>query len=336
MQNKQENIDEVLLLRVIENKADDSEKALFTKWYNKSAENALLFDQLKKAWELSSFDEHSIEANWQQVVNKVRIGYNVPDFIELPEVQRARKTIGLKLLLRVAAAVVLVVGLFFLFKSIGFSSEQLIVSGNDQKNNEPYQMADGSLVYLNGNAEISFSKHFGTKNRNLTLKGEAFFEVHRNENLPFQITTNETTTRVLGTSFNVFSDEKGNVKVSVVKGLVEFSSQKENSTKLHAGEQGTYLPETAGIKKEVINDPNFQSWKTGILIFEETQLSEAFEILNRYYGKVFLFEGENQTKTNITTEFDNQSIEDVLEELNLLLNTKIKFKNDTIIFIPNN
>jgi ferric-dicitrate binding protein FerR (iron transport regulator) len=334
MQNKQENIDELLLIRIIEDKADDAEKLLFTTWYNQSAENAALFARLKKVWELSSFKLYSTEANWQQVVKKVRTGFNVPDYIELPEVQGAQKTIGLKLLLRTAAAAILVVGLFFLFKNIGFNSEQLIVSGKDLKKDEPYLMADSSLVYLNGNAEISFSKHFGTKDRDLTLKGEAFFEVSKNEKLPFQITSNATTTRVLGTSFNVFSDEKGIVKVSVVTGVVEFFAEKENSAKLQTGEQGTYLPETTVIKKEVINDPNFQSWRTGVLIFEETPLSEAFEILNRHYSKVFFLKGESETK--ITTVFDNQPVEDVLEELNLLLNTKNKFKNDTILFLSNN
>ena len=336
MKNEQENIDEILLLRIIENKADELEKVLFNKWYNESAKNAALFAQLKKIWESVSFDMHSTKTNWQQVVNKLRTGYNVPDYIKLPEVQQARKTIRLNSLLRVAAMVVLVVGVSYLFRNIVFNSEQLIVSGNDLQNNGPYQMADSSLVYLNGDSEISFSKHFGSKNRNLTLKGEAFFEVKRNENMPFQITTDSTTTRVLGTSFNVFSDATGKVKVSVVTGLVEFFTDNKNAVKLHPGEQAIYLPETVGIKKDVINDPNFQSWKTGILIFKETPLLETFEILNRHYAKVFLLQVKNKTKTNITTKFDNQPIEDVLEELNLLLNTKNQFRNDTIIFIPNN
>lgn len=334
MKNKHENIDEILLLRIIENKADDSELALFRKWQNESAENAALFVQLKKTYEISSFDKHSTQANWQQVLNKVRTGYNVPDFIELPELQVAQKTIGINLLLRVAAVVVLIIGLTFLFKNIVFNSEQLIVSGNDLKNNEPYLMADGSLVYLNGDAEISFSKHFGEKNRKLELKGEAFFEVKRNEKLPFQILSNKTTTRVLGTSFNVFSDVLGKVEVSVVTGIVEFYTDKRNSVELHAGEQGTYIPATNGIKKDVINDPNFQSWKTGVLIFKDTPLNDALEILSRHYSKVFLFNGIRNKKPDITTKFDNQSIEAVLEELNLLLNTKNEFKNDTIVFKP--
>ena len=335
MKSKQENIDEVLLLRIIENKADDSEVAFFKKWQNESAENAALFAQLKRTYEISSFDRHSTRENWQQVLNKVRTGYNVPDFIELPELQRTQKTIRINSLLRVAAVVALIIGLTFLFKNIVFNSEQLIVSGDDLKNNEPYLMADGSLVYLNDDAEISFSKHFGEKNRKLELKGEAFFEVQRNEKLPFQISSNNTTTRVLGTSFNVLSDITGEVKVSVVTGIVEFSTKKRNSVELHGGEQGTYIPATKSIKKDVINDPNFQSWKTGILIFRDTPLNDVFEILGRHYSRIFLFNEAGSKKPEITTKFDNQSIEAVLEELNLLLNTKNEFKNDTIIFKPN-
>ncbi|MDA3893589.1 MAG: FecR family protein [Salinivirgaceae bacterium] len=336
MKSKQKNIDETLLLRIIEYKADDSEVALFKEWHNESAENAALFAQLKKTYELSSFDKHSTQANWQQVVDKVKTGYSVPDFIELPEPQTARKIIRLNSLLRVAALVALVIGLTFLFKNVVFNSEQLIVSGNDLKNNEPYLLADGSMVYLNSDAEISFSKHFGAKNRKLELKGEAFFEVQRNEKLPFQITSNKTTTKVLGTSFNVFSDLSGNVKVSVVRGVVTFFTDKSNIVELHAGEQGIFDPFKKSLKKDIINDLNFQSWKTGIMKFNETPVNDVFDLLNKHYSKTLLFDDEKGKGLNITTTFDNQSIEAVLEELNLLLNTKNVKKNDTIIFKSNN
>ncbi|MCK5346671.1 MAG: FecR domain-containing protein, partial [Candidatus Heimdallarchaeota archaeon] len=196
--------------------------------------------------------------------------------------------------------------------------------------------ADGSLVYLNGNSEISISKKFGVKNRMVSLKGEAFFEVQRNKNIPFSISTYKTTTQVLGTSFNVYSDQSEQVRVSVVSGVVEFFIRnKKDLIRLEAGEQGIYNPGLAIVEKEKIYDKNVLAWKTGILYFDETPLLEVFRLLQEQYSRVLVFEEKQDNLPTLTTSFDNQSLEAVLEELNLLLNTKNVFRNDTIFFKPN-
>jgi len=334
MKNKQKNIEEVLLLKVIERRENDAEKALFEEWYESSEKNAEFFNQLKKAYQLSSFDSYSVAANWKQVVDKVGIGYTVPNFIELPKTKASGNKLVMRRLMRVAAIIIFVIGIGFLLKDIVFAPEQLIVSGSELKNNEPYPMVDGSLVYLHGNSEIRFLDDFGEKSRWVVLKGEAFFEIRKNEELPFVIETNHTTIKVLGTSFNVFSDTLGQVKVSVISGVVEFFADIRNSIKLSVGQQGTYLPKTGNIEKTVVRDQNFLSWKTGIFNFKETPIKEAFVTLGQFYNKVLLFEAPKGKMPAITTTFDNQPLKVVLEELNLLLNTKNEFKNETIIFKP--
>ena len=335
MKNKQENIEKTLLLRIIENRADENEKSRFSKWYNSSAENAALFTQMQKAYELSSLNRHSSRENWQQVVHKIRTGYKVPDYIELSGTPVSGRKINLNILLRVAAIIVLAIGMTFLFKTVVFKQEQLVIYGNNLKNNKPYQLSDGSLVYLHGNAAIEFPKKFGSKNREISLKGEAFFEVKRNQNMPFVISTNKTKTRVLGTSFNVFSEGSGKVKVSVVTGIVEFSIGKNQKVELRPGDEGSFNPVTNEIEKSTISDPNFQSWKTGIFVFRDTPLEKVFNLLGNYYAHPLVFDGEKGTMPTVTNTFDHQSLEAVLEELNLLLNTQNVVNNDTIVFKPN-
>jgi transmembrane sensor len=332
MRKKQENIDDVLLLRIIEQRADETEKELFSQWHNSSDENARLFALMKRAHELSSSDRHSTQANWKQVVNKVRAGYTVPDYIELVS-QVAERKVGISILWRVAAMVILFLGITFLLRNIVFDREQL-VSGKDMENSEPYQLVDGSVVYLRGDSEIRLPRGFGSRNRKITLKGEAFFDVVPNNELPFTISANNLTTRVVGTSFNVFSDPAGKVQVTVVTGIVEFFSGKSNVFEIRSGEQGTYDPDNEGIVKSEINDPNFQAWKTGVIIFRGTPLDEVLGLLGQIYGKTIVFGKEMTRMPTITTTFDNQPMEAVLEELNLLLNTKTESRNDTIIFKP--
>lgn len=335
MKKMQKEIEERLLLKVVEGRADESETNLFNQWMESSGENAELFARLKKTYQLSSFENHSAQANWDKVVHKVGTGYTVPDFIELPDTNRVSRRIRFSPLLRVAAAITLLIGISFLLHFTVFNSGQRTVSGKNLSNNEPYRMPDGSLVFLHGDSEIAFAKKFGSKSREVSLTGEAFFEIVKAEGKPFVVKVNNTTTRVLGTSFNVFSDQSGQVKVSVMSGLVEFfESGTMEVVQLVAGEQGRYNPEAKRVEKSAISDPNFQAWKTGVLIFRDTPLEEALLTIGKHYSRIFLLKGVSAKIGSITTTFDNQPFNAVLEELNLLLNTSNVIKNDTIIFNP--
>jgi len=338
MKNEQEHIDETLMLKIIENRADEMEKALFANWLENSELHATVFEQFKKAYQLNPIDSQSLARNWEAVVSKVKTGERVPAYIELPGMaQPFVVKRRLNTLMRVAALFLLLLGIGFLIKVVVFDSEQLTIYGNNRDSKVPYTLDDGSLVYLNKQAEITFSKKFGKRDRKLSLKGEAFFEVKRNEKNPFVISTYKTTTKVLGTKFNVYSDRSEQVMVSVESGLVEFRSDKSKEKVLLAdGEKGTYHPLGASITKESINDPNFLSWKSGILRFANTPLPEAFRLLQHQYAKVFVFEGNQTNIPTLTTTLDNVPLEAVLEELNLLLNTKNVTRNDTIFIHPNN
>ena len=67
-------------------------------------------------------------------------------------------------------------------------------------------LPDGTTVYLNTNSKIIFPKRFEKNKREITLKGEAFFEVTKDKNRPFIINVNEAQVEVLGTSFNILSN----------------------------------------------------------------------------------------------------------------------------------
>ena len=334
MKDKQNHIDETVLLKVLNNTADKTEMDLFNRWVNAAEENTRHFEQLKKVHDLSFVDGNSFQRNWNAVVTKYESGKNVPDYIEGQASKSKKQTISIRTLIRIAAVLVILFGITILLKNIVFDPKQLLVTSEDLNRNEPYKLADGSLVYLNGKSEIEFSNDFGSKNRMLTLRGEAFFEVQPNKEIPFIISANKTSVKVVGTSFNVFSDSSEQVQISVVEGVVEFStSKKENLVKLTAGEEGTYNSTSDRITKSNIENPNFLAWKTGVLNFDETPIKEAFQVLQKHYSRVFVFEDSGKMPQTLTTEFDNQPLEDVLEELNLLLNINYESRNDTIFFI---
>ncbi len=95
-------------------------------------------------------------------------------------------------------------------------------------------LPDGTQVWLNGNSEISYSNaEFGKENREIRLTGEAFFDVVKNEKIPFVIHAGPVNITVKGTAFNVkaYPKEKS-VETSLVRGLVEVSTAEAPERKI--------------------------------------------------------------------------------------------------------
>jgi ferric-dicitrate binding protein FerR (iron transport regulator) len=67
-------------------------------------------------------------------------------------------------------------------------------------------LPDGSTVWLNSNSTLLLPENFSSKHRKLFLKGEAFFEVHKDKDNSFRVFSGNSVTEVLGTSFNINSD----------------------------------------------------------------------------------------------------------------------------------
>lgn len=90
-------------------------------------------------------------------------------------------------------------------------------------------LPDGTQVWLNGNSQLTYgNKSFGTEEREVTLSGEAFFDVVKNEKLPFIIHTKDMTIRVLGTAFTVKAYPRDKtVETALIRGLVEITTRRD-------------------------------------------------------------------------------------------------------------
>jgi len=146
-------------------------------------------------------------------------------------------------------------------------------------------LQDNSKVYLNKNSTLEYPERFDNESeRRVTLKGEAFFEVARNEQLPFKITIDETEVEVLGTSFNVRSREAENkIEVFVNTGKVQFGNGAE-AVILTPNEVGIYDKATETIIKREKITKNDLAWHSKNLVFQETKFIEVEKILFKLFG----------------------------------------------------
>jgi ferric-dicitrate binding protein FerR (iron transport regulator) len=193
-------------------------------------------------------------------------------------------------------------------------------------------LPDGTSVSLNAGSVITYKRGFGSTHRVLNLKGEAWFEVKKNPELPFNISAGEANIRVTGTKFNVKAWRRlSNVRVTVTEGAVNFYNkiEPEKEIVLHAGETGIMNKSTRVMTTRATGNSNDISWKTGIIDFHDTPLSEVAEVLtNTYHRKIEL--DPAVISCPVTVRFENRELDAVLNVLRSTLNLEITTKGKHI------
>jgi ferric-dicitrate binding protein FerR (iron transport regulator) len=207
----------------------------------------------------------------------------------------------------VAAVAILTLGAFFLFNNQGSEIEMASFSNNKNTISE-LALPDGSIVYLHKGATLEYPKAFASDNRTIEANGHFYIEVTPNKEAPFIINSEDISIEVLGTAFDVNTNqEESDVIVSHGKVLVSSGNQ---SVVLEKGERADY--DVTGLLKSENNDINFLSWQTGILSFEATSLKQVFSDIERHYGCTINVTSEDIYSEKMTGTYQDYEIEDII------------------------
>ncbi|MFB9055667.1 FecR family protein [Mariniflexile ostreae] len=184
---------------------------------------------------------------------------------------------------------------------------------------------DGSKVFLNANSSISYASNF-TKKRNITLKGEAFFNVARNTKNPFTVTVNHIETKVLGTSFNIKSTPNNKTIVSVNTGKVVVYSKIDSKNKvfLTKNEQVTFFNH-APLKISRNPSDDLMAWTENRIVLNNETLESTTKILENWYNVSIEFMDEDLKHETISGKFNNETLKNVMTSIALLKNLKIEY-----------
>lgn len=151
-------------------------------------------------------------------------------------------------------------------------------------------LSDGSRVWLNAKTELLYPVSFVGKERRVYLKGEAYFEVARNENRPFIVETGPVEVKVLGTSFNInaYADEP-EIVTTLMTGKVELRDSARTARVLHPSEQALWNRDTKTLDVREVNASSYTQWREGKFVFRDDDLETIFRILARWYGMEYEF-----------------------------------------------
>ncbi|MEM1134756.1 MAG: FecR domain-containing protein, partial [Bacteroidota bacterium] len=192
-------------------------------------------------------------------------------------------------------------------------------------------LKDGTRVKLNSESSLSFPESFSDEFRQVSLVGEAFFEVAKDSTKPFVITTGDITTTVLGTAFNIkaYPDEK-EIKVAVAEGKVRVDASQAPPNTLIASEMVTFNKDQKEIKKSDFDEIVVFGWRENTLYFKDASFNEIKTTLERWYGIDFIVEEGLSIQEEFNGKFVNESLEAVLDALNYTSKFNYRIKGKTV------
>ena len=221
----------------------------------------------------------------------------------------------------------------------GMDSDRVKIRQNGVNNldasNLSFELEDGTKVTLNANSSLTFPAVFDTNQRNVTLKGEAFFEVAKDKKRPFRVITGDIVTTVLGTKFNVNTNllNKG-VQIALVEGKVAVNYAQKNRTSvvLNPNEVLTFDQENNSLSKNNVDVNEFTGWKDGALKFKNASFNDVSNKLFHYYG-IQLINKSNDTNWSYTGEFVNRDYLSIVKSICYAKKMKFnRFDNTIIIY----
>jgi ferric-dicitrate binding protein FerR (iron transport regulator) len=200
-----------------------------------------------------------------------------------------------------------------------FNTIETPVGGKYQLN-----LADGSKVWLNSSSSIRFPIFFSKDNREVELKGEAYFEVSKDAKRKFSVRSGIQTVEVLGTQFNInaYSDEKS-IKTTLFEGEIRVIDLKTNDSKLLKPGEQSNVDQSIQIRR--IDTQTEIAWKEGYFHFKKADIETVMRQLGRWYGVTARYEG-NLPKHHFSGAISNNLT--LLEVLEILEKSNIHFRLD--------
>lgn len=349
------------IARFLKGELSYSEEVNLKEWVNADLENEHYFEDIRHAW-LSNItletQNTNLDQKWALMSERMKKTIQEESVTEVTNT----KSFNIRRFSLVAASLVLAM-------VIGGAITRYFLTGINQHDDETCEMMtplgaksqvtlpDGTIVWLNAGSRLSYKKSFNTKDRIVSLQGEAFFHVKSNKQKPFIVKTNRMNVKALGTIFNVKAyPEDKIVMATLVEGSIQVDGKVTNSKPFlvtlkpketitlseQSVEIGKTVKETPAVqvtetvtekKKQIAagvsineseNTIKFTSWKDPKWQIEGENLDNLSVLLGRRFNVAIHKQSNNLNEYRFTGTLQNETLEQVLEILKLT--TPLKYK----------
>lgn len=320
-------LNEETLKKYLEGECSEADFIRITHWMKESEENARQLFRMEEIYQIGKRDPSAERKQTGQA--EVQLYKRLHK-----EASTWQKASQIPHWMRYAAVIVAVLltgtGVGYWLHQMPVSQELLMATATDDV--RTVILPDGTKVWLNHSATLTYPRQFTESERSVHLEGEAYFEVTKNPQKPFIVESEAMRVRVLGTTFNFKSSQSCRLaEASLIEGEIEVKGKNEEGMIVLAPGQKAELNKSTGrLQVKQVNARMDGVWHDGLIPFEKANIFAIAKTLERFYDiKIILSPTINSSKTYSGVLKRKESIESVLQSLNnsIPIDYKIMGKN---------
>ncbi len=358
-----------IITRILSGESTPEDDLTLIDWLNKNQDNIDYFHGKERVWNainvLFARERYNDKAAYERFIHNIsssqRRSFSISDIKGV--LNRTLRWAAIALIFMVFGSLI-----FYIvsenISQLETSHYEVIVPVGSRNN---LILTDGTSVWLNAGSKLSYSKKFGESDRSVYLEGEGYFQVGKESQYPFTVTTSEVEVVALGTSFNVKSyPEEDVIQATLVSGSILVNRINHKTTEqgltLEPNQQLTYFRDTRQLKlspdvnedneTEEVNqneiqrtpddelpkailsrgiDPEiFTSWKDNRLILDDEPFGSIAKKLERRFGTTIIIEDEDIRTRRYKGRFEEITMEQALNALQFVSPFEYYMVDDTI------
>jgi ferric-dicitrate binding protein FerR (iron transport regulator) len=299
--------------------------------------NKTINDWLFQIWTDSDYED--IKFNYENLKEKIR------------EAERGKKaqTGTLRLLKtfskhyqKVAAILflpILLIGGLIYFWSSSSQQDAFYITEAPLGQKAKIELSDGTVVWLNSGTTIKYPTNYNKKSRNISLNGEAFFEVKKDPQRPFLVHTSSIEIEVTGTRFNVnaYSDEPI-IETALVEGHVNLIVKGKNEKhELTPGNLFEYKKATGKLSKRKFTEDVTTGWKENRLIFVNDNFAKLARKIERWYDMKVVYDSLDFADNKLTVRLiEGERLSKLLEIIEATSGAQCTVEGNKILITKKN
>lgn len=322
------NIDEKLIVRYLQGKCTPEESIVIETWEKQSDENKKVLEQLYLILQVFERVQNMNIASPDEALLKLKkkINHEQRKYTRFYQIFNH--------LQRVAAILFIPILLFTFFLILqDYNGIQRYVEVKTNAGMRSFfDLPDGTKVWLNSKAKLKYPTKFSSQKREVYLEGQGYFSVKQSKKVPFVVRIdNSYSVEVLGTEFNITAYENDYlVETTLFTGKVKLNIRCADGRflqkQLKPNEKATYDRKTHRLHITTVNSESDKAWREGKIIFTQHSMEQVLRVLGHYYNVHFVVKDQEVLQSRITGKFMDESLQQVLEYIELASNIKFKTK----------
>lgn len=306
-----------LFYRYINQTCTEAERIEFLKMINEPDYEVQVKDLMKSLWNTSGEKERMSFARTEKILADI-LGDEEETVKHSPTFSRWGKAVAWAACILVGVAGI---GYYIVLPQI--RNDAITDLPRKVETHQIVKLPDGSVVVLNAGSSLEFPETFiGKKNREVTLRGEGYFDIKHDASSPFIVYTGKLRTTVLGTAFNIKAyPNESDITVTVTRGKVKVSDDKKVIGIITPDQQIKFNKHQHESQQQRVDSKEVVAWSERDIFFDDATLDDVAKQLEQRFGVAIVFDNDTIKDCRFTATFVSG------EDLNQILTVICEFNS---------